>query len=143
MLIYVYFLGPSDTDIDLRNQLHASLADISESETISDDEEDEDYSRDNYECSTGSHGSVIEELHSILDSLYELSPGLHRASEKLPTTSLLEPVSSTTFHNVIRDKFPAAPPYLVTRFADSITITWKTLLKRCSESKQEASDEGL
>jgi hypothetical protein len=131
-----HFLGPSEAD---RSQLRASLLEISESQAISSNDEDEENSNDDNNSSTGSHVSVIQELHDILDSLYELSPALNRASCKSLVLSRKEPVSLGTFCNSIHNIFPEAPSYLVERFAENTKKSWKTIFKCCPERKQEAS----
>ncbi|KAF8536939.1 hypothetical protein BDD12DRAFT_807359 [Trichophaea hybrida] len=45
--------------------------------------------------SNGSQGSVLVELHDILDSLYKLSPALSEARENLPASMSLERSEST------------------------------------------------
>ncbi|KAF8243209.1 hypothetical protein K440DRAFT_77236 [Wilcoxina mikolae CBS 423.85] len=77
------------------------------------------------EChSEDSQGSAVEELHDILDSLYELSSALDAVLESLPTADLLKPLSISGFYErLIRDKFPTAPSYVISRFAGGISKT--------------------
>jgi len=77
------------------------------------------------EChSEDSQGSAVDELHDILDSLYELSSALDAILESLPTADLLEPLSISGFYErLIRDKFPTAPSYVISRFAGGISKT--------------------
>lgn len=67
-----------------------------------------------------SQASAVEELHDIIDSLFELAPPLSGVLETLQTQK--EPnlhALTASYRNLILDKFPNASRYLVLRFADS------------------------
>ncbi|KAF8537741.1 hypothetical protein BDD12DRAFT_204552 [Trichophaea hybrida] len=93
--------------------------------------------------SEDSQGSVLEEIHDILDSLYELSPALDVVLRGLPTSALFrepEPVSMLSiYERLIRDKFPDTPAYLVLRFASQICRTREKLQPDASEKKNLAT----
>jgi len=76
--------------------------------------------------SVSSQTSVLDELHEVLDSLYSLLPALVSVlkSGDFSIPAPVEPQSITGYYeHMIRDKFCAAPEYLILRFA---TVTQRT-----------------
>lgn len=82
-------------------------------------------------CSDQSQGSIVEELHEIIDSLFALAPSLNDVRESLhipaPTNLSLFQLSESqkktvsiieTYKNFISDKFPNASRNLILRFAE-------------------------
>lgn len=76
----------------------------------------------------------MEELHDIVDSLFELAPSLDEELQKLrtPTDFGLLPVTNS-YRNIIRDKFPNAGGQLILRFAEGNSMCHQQLRSQADE----------
>lgn len=80
-------------------------------------------------------GSAVEELHDVVNSLFQLAPSLNEVMEGLRvSTDLRLPPVTASYQNIILTKFPNARQHLVLRCAKGNTECHKLLRLEVGET---------